>query len=405
MKTCALLTGVLLCLALGGCSSDKGAVEEQKQVVPPPPPVVSSIDQAMQAFVDRHEISGAVTLVADRDRILHLSAVGISDIQRGAPMRTDSIFWIASMTKLFTATSVMMLSEQGKLSIEDPVAKYIPAFADLKTPSGKPANLTLRHLITNTSGLAEAPPERTRIARSLGELEDSYLTRPTAFEPGTQWRYCQSGINTLGRIIEIVSGQSYSDFVRTHLFEPMGMSDATYYPTPEQVSRLAVSYNIKDGALVSTPIRMLDGHLPSDRDRYAAANGGVFCTASDYVRLCQMLLNNGTFHGRQYLKPETVKLMTSNQTDDLPKVGFIPGTNWGLGFAIVREPLGVTKMLSPGTFGHSGVYGTQAWTDPVKGRIYILLIQRGDMRNSEGSDIRGAFQQAAVDALAKLQTN
>ncbi|MDP9175225.1 MAG: beta-lactamase family protein [Planctomycetota bacterium] len=366
----------------------------------PQPPRIPSIDQSMQSYIDKHEISGAVTLVADKDKILHLSAVGLQDIEHNIPMRADSIFWVASMTKLMTATSVMMLEEEGKLSIDDPVAKYIPAFANLKTHSGKPANLTLRHLITHTSGLAEAPPEKTKVAKTLGELEDAYLDRPTAFEPGTKWKYCQSGINTLGHIIEIASGQSYADYVTTHLIQPLGMTDASYYPSAQQAARLAISYSIKEGALHAVAIRSLDGHLPTDTNRYAAANAGLFCTASDYVRLCQMLLNNGTFQGHEYLKPETVKMMTSNQTDDIPNVGFIPGSNWGLGFGIVAKPEGVTAMLSPGTFGHSGVYGTQAWTDPVKGRIYILLLQRGDLKNSEGSSLRGDFQQAAVDALA-----
>ena len=160
-----------------GCAS----VAEQPETVQWPK--IAGIDRAMQAFVDRGELSGAVTLVADRQSILHLSAVGQRDLKHHLPMRTDTIFWIASMTKLMTSTAVMMLQEEGKLSIDDPVSKYIPEFAGLKTPSGKPANLTLRQLLTHTSGLAEAPRDVLFKVRTLGELIPFYLDRPTLFEP------------------------------------------------------------------------------------------------------------------------------------------------------------------------------------------------------------------------------
>ncbi len=360
-----------------------------------PAPRVAAIDQAMQPFVDQGQLSGAVTLVADEDRILHLSAIGRRNLEENLPMETDTIFWVASMTKLMTASSIMMLQEENKLSIEDPVAKYIPQFADLRTPSGKPANLTLRQLITHTSGLAEATPKEARQAHTLGDLIPFYLAKPMQFEPGTQWKYCQSGINTLGHIIEIVSGMSYPDFLKQRIFDPMGMKDATFYPTPEQVQRLAVSYKMEDGKLTPTEIGLIAGAI-SDHNRYPAANGGLFITAEEYCRFCQMLLDGGTLDGRRYLQAQSIGQMTSNQTDDLPSVGFIPGSRWGLGFGIVSEPTGITAMLSRGTFGHGGAYGTQAWIDPVRKRIYILMIQRADLPNSDASEFRRAFQTAAA---------
>ena len=353
------------------------------------------IDQAMQAFVDKGQLSGAVTLVGDADGIIYLSAVGERDLHRHLPMRTDTIFWIASMTKLMTSTAVMMLQDEGKLSIDDPVAKYIPEFADLKTPSGKPANLTLRQLLTHTSGLQEAPEDLMHSARTLAQLVPSYLDRPTKFEPGTKWDYCQSGINTLGRIIEIVSGESYADFMQHRLFDPLGMKDTTFFPTPSQIQRLAISYSMKDGQLTPTKIARIPGPV-GDRNHYAAANGGLFSTASDYDRFCRMLLNGGTLDGRRYLSERTLREMTSPQTANL-KAGFVPGSAWGLAFGIVRQPTGITETLSPGTFGHGGAYGTQAWIDPVKRRIYILLIQRADLENSDASDFRRAFQIASSE--------
>jgi CubicO group peptidase (beta-lactamase class C family) len=368
-----------------GCASVKEQPETAQW------PKIAAIDRAMQAFVDGGQLSGAVTLMADRQGILHLSAVGQRDLKRRLPMRTDTIFWIASMTKLMTASAVMMLQEEGKLSIDDPVSKYIPEFAGLKTPSGKPAKLTLRRLLTHTSGLAEAPRDVLFKARTLGELVPYYLDRPTSFEPGKKWDYCQSGINTLGRIIEIVSGESYTDFMQSRLFDPMGMKDATFYPSEEQIQRLAQSYVLKRGRLERIAIDRPVGI----RRHFPAANGGLFCTAAEFCRFCRMLLNGGMLDGRGYLSAKSIDEMTSVQTDGL-KAGFVPGSGWGLGFGIVREPIGITAMLSPGTFGHGGVFGTQAWIDPVKGRIYILMIQRGDLDNADNSQFRLAFQEAAA---------
>jgi CubicO group peptidase (beta-lactamase class C family) len=243
--------------------------------------------------------------------------------------------------------------------------------------------------------LAESPDAKRRAARNLEELMPTFLDEPMQFEPGTKWAYCQSGINTLGRIIEIVSGESYQDFVQQRIFDPLGMKDSTFYPNAEQKKRLAVSYVMKNGKLTPTDIKLLPGPV-GDRNHYAAPNGGLFSTGEDYCRFCRMLLNGGTLDGKRYLSQESVAAMTRIQTDDLPKVGFIPGSSWGLAVGIVREPIGMTAMLSPGTFGHGGAYGTQAWIDPVKGRIYILLIQRGDLENSDASVYREKFQEEAA---------
>jgi len=367
----------------------------QKEGGSPQSPPSARIGAIMQSFVDRQKLSGAVTLVADDQHILHLSAVGRRDIANNLPMQNDTIFWVASMTKLMTSSAIMMLQDEGKLSIDDPVSKYIPEYAALKTPSGKPANLTLRRLLTHTSGLPEVPKEKFHEPRTLAELMSYFLNRPMVFEPGTKWEYCQSGINTLGRIIEIVSGESYENFMKERLFIPLGMKEATFYPTRDQISRVAVSYVLKDGRLETTDIKLLPGPV-GDRNHYTAANGGLFCTATDYCRFAQMLLNHGSLDGKQYLRPETVNEMTSVQTDGLPSVGFIPGSAWGLAFGIVRKPTGITENLSPGTFGHGGAYGTQVWIDPVKNRIYMLLIQRGDLPNSDASEFRTAFQDAAI---------
>lgn len=390
-----------LCLAgLAGpaaLAAEKDAKKRKgKKKAQPGTTQIPEINQAMQQCIDQHEIAGAVTLVLGRDAFLHFSAVGQADLATGAPMKEDTIFWIASMSKLVTASAVMMLSDEGKLSVEDPVAKYLPELAALKTKDGKPGNLTLRHLMTHTSGMGEATPAESKAARKLADLIPCYATKTLGFAPGTQWRYCQSGINSLARIVEVVSGQPFPEFLKARIFDPLGMKDTTFFPTPEQAARVAKAYKLADGKLEEAAV--FPDYDYKNPNRAPLGNGGLYSTAMDYAKFCHMLLMEGRFMGKQLLKPETVKLMTSPQTGQI-QAGFVPGSAWGLGFSLVREPQGVTAMLSPGTFGHGGAYGTQAWVDPVKERVYIMMVQRANFKNSDASPAREAFQKAAVAVL------
>jgi CubicO group peptidase (beta-lactamase class C family) len=283
------------------------------------------------------------------------------------------------------------------------VSKYIPEFANLKTPSGKPANLTIRHLATHTAGLAELTADEQKRCKTLADVIPLFVNKPTAFEPGAQWRYCQTGINSIGRIVEVVSGQSFPDFLAKRLTGPLGMKDTTFYPTKEQQARLARSYKRnKDGHLEPTDLFIFSGQDLAATDRVPLANGGLFSTAADYGRFMQMILNGGSLDGRTYLKPETVKFMTTQKSPEVPKIGFTPGTVWGVCWIVTKEPQGVTAMLSPGTAGHGGAYGTEAWVDLDHGVALVLMIQRANFTNpggADGSPVRAAFQQAAIDAL------
>lgn len=363
-------------------------------------PAATSVDDRitaqMKQMIAQHEVTGAVTLLASRDGVTHVRAVGTMGVGSDQPLTVGAIFWIASMSKPITGAAVMMLRDKGKLSVDDPVSKYIPAFSQLRTPAGRPANLTLRHLMTHTSGLAEATPQEMSGAKSLADLTPAYLSKPMFFEPGSEWKYCQSGINTLGRIVEIVSGESFDRFLLHRLFEPLGMVDTTFYLKPGQLPRLVTpAKRNEDGSLSSVAIAFLQGKSPDSTDRYPAANGGLFSTAQDYAKFARMMLNGGSLNGRRYLRPESVKEMTTIQTAEL-KTGFTPGNGWGLTVCVVREPQGVTAMLSKGSYGHGGAYGTQAWIDPVKGTAMILMVQRSNFRNSDDSPVRLAFQQAAA---------
>jgi CubicO group peptidase (beta-lactamase class C family) len=362
-------------------------------------PALPAVAEAVQKALDAHEVAGAITVVGGPDRLLHLDAAGYADIASQRPMTPDTIFWIASMSKPVTAAALMMLQEEGKLDIHDPVSKFIPEFAALKAPDGQPARITIEHIMNHTSGLGEISYAEAARCATLEQAVALYVTKPLQFTPGAKWAYCQSGINTGGRIIEIASGQSLPEFLKERLFDPLGMKDTTFYLDDEQAARLATSYSRSDdGALTPSPIRFLNGTAPTSHDRFPAANGGLFSTATDYARFARMILNEGTLDGRRFLKPETVKLMTSLHTGDLT-TGFTPGNGWGIGWCVVRQPQGASAALAPGSFGHGGAYGTQIWIDPARRRYFLLMVQRADYPNSDASPLRTTFQDAAAAAL------
>jgi CubicO group peptidase (beta-lactamase class C family) len=394
---------LLLLPVLASCSTQHPAGTPVSSGAPQLP----GVRQAVQAAIDRHDLSGAVTVVVTKDKVLDLEAVGLANFAEGKPMRPDSLFWIASMTKPVTGVALLMAQDDGKLNVTDPVAKYIPEFANLKTPSGKPANLTIAQLMTHTSGLGEADRAAAAKARTLADLVPLFLAAPMQYEPGTRWKYTQSGINTGARIVEIVSGLSFDQFVQKRIFDPLGMKHSTFYPATLPGADLVTAYtrNRTTGELepFAPPAGFgVVGHPP-------LGNGGIFTTGPDYARFCQMLLGGGTFMGRRYLSPEAMKDLTTIRTGKLPCGFFMSpergnyGTNygWGIGVGILRAPHpGVGAMLSTGTFGHGGAWGTQAWIDPARGVAYILMVQTPNAGTGDGSEIRRAFQQAASDALA-----
>jgi CubicO group peptidase (beta-lactamase class C family) len=319
-------------------------------------------------------------------------------------MADDALFWIASMTKPMTGVAVLMLQEEGKLSIHDPVEKHLPEFkgrtlldtrtkdtATLKRPARA---ITIRDLLTHTSGLNTDIPDLGR-ELTLAERVIFYSQQPLHFEPGSKWQYSNPGINTLGRIVEVVAGKPYAQFMEERIFRPLGMRDTTFWPTRTEAKRLATSYGPGPGGkgLAETNLYFFRGEL-TDRSRTPLPAGGLFSTARDVAKFYQMMLDGGVAGGERLLKEETVKLMTTTQTGDI-KTGFVDGMSWGLGFQVVKEPMGVTGALASGTFGHGGAYGTQSWADPKSRSIYILMIQRARMGNSDGSAIREAFQRAA----------
>ena len=371
-------------------------------------PKLLGIGAKMQELIAKNEIAGAVTVVVTKDKCVHLEGTGFADVATKRPMTPDTLFWIASMTKPITGTVILMLQDEGKLNVADPVAKYLPEFANLKTPSGKPANLTISQILTHTSGLGEATGPGSQQAKTLADLVPIWLAAPMQYEPGEKWKYTQSGINAAARIVEVVSGMTFDVFLQKRLFDPLGMPNTTFYPTEAQRAHLVTAYakNKDTGALTPVPPRPEFG----PRDRPPQGNGGLYSTAPDYARFCQMLLNGGTLEDRRYLSAAAMRFLTTPQTGGLP-TGFFQndtygnrGTNygWGLATCILRTPHdGVAAMLSPGSYGHGGAWGTQAWIDPVKGVAYIMMVQRSNFPNSDASDVRREFQKAAVAAIAQ----
>ncbi|MCC6539460.1 MAG: beta-lactamase family protein [Bryobacterales bacterium] len=353
-------------------------------------PQDAAIAAKMQEMIAAHEVPGAVTVVATPKGLAHLGIAGKAGPGADAkPLRKDSIFWIASMTKPITAVAVLMLQDEGKLSINDKLSKHVPAFA------AQQSEVTLRHMLTHTSGMGEATPAETKDARTLADLVPVYASKPLGFAPGSQWRYCQTGINMLARVVEVVSGQSFPDFIAARLLRPLKMKDTTFYLTEAQMPRLVTPARREGDQLIPAQIGLLQGKPATSTNRYPAANGGLFSTGPDYARFARMLLRGGELDGKRYLSSESFKLMTTIQTGDL-KAGFIPGHGWGLGVGVVRTPEGQTAMSKPGAFGHGGAYGTQAWIDPQSGVALILMVQRANFRNSDDSPVRLAFQTAAM---------
>jgi len=359
-----------------------------------------SLDAALSAFregvVEAKEVAGAATLVGSKEKVLSSGASGLADIATKRPMKTDSVAWIASMSKPVTGVAVMMMVEEGLIALDDPVAKYLPEFKDLKDAEGKEVMVTIAQCMSHTAGLQDLPKEAEAGLKTLDEVTKLTATLPVKFPPGTKWQYCQTGINVGGRIVEVVSQQNFAEFLDKRLFGPLGMKDTSFYPGADQVARLALAYKKTEAGLEVEVPRVLAGKDYGDKSRYPRANGGLFSTADDFGKFLSMILNGGEANGHRFLKPESIREMTKSRTDGLEKVGFVDGNAYGIGWIRVVNPGGVTATLSSGSYGHGGAYGTQAWIDPVKDRYTVMIIQHANIGNGDGSALRGKFQEAAA---------
>jgi len=355
------------------------------------------VAKVLQPFVDGRVLAGAVVLVADADNVLDVEPVGWADIAAKKPMQADSMFWIASQSKPITAAAFMILVDEGKVNVDDPVEKYLPEFkgqqVNISTDPAKPQlqppahPILVREVLSHTSGLdfksaLEAP---TLDLLPLSERVASYAKMSLLFEPGTKSKYSNAGINTAGRIIEVVTGIPFEKFLEERIFKRLGMVDTTFYPSKQQIERLAKAYKpngTRDG-LEETTITQLKYPL-DDPDRRPMPAGGLFSTANDLSLFYRMLANNGSLNGTRILSEKAVKTMTSDQTG-------AANSHYGFGFGTDGK-----------SFTHGGAYGTNSRYDLDRKLVTVFLVQHAGWAGN-GKTILPEFQKAASEAYgAKL---
>jgi CubicO group peptidase (beta-lactamase class C family) len=372
------------------------------------------INETIQKHIDERHISGAVTLVARRGFVVHFEAHGLKDVAAKQPMSRDTLFRMASSTKPVTGVAVMMLIEEGKIRLQDPVAKFLPEFKGLKVAEPKEGSsevtlvapqreVTIRDLLTHTSGLVsggigtqKAPKELLRPTdpeETLARYIPRLASVPLDFQPGSSWKYSGlAGLDTLARVVEVASGQAFDEFLRKQIFEPLGMADTTFVVPDEKQARLAKVYRSTDKGLEETPPMI---RFPKS---YTSGAGGLSSTASDYFRFAQMLVNGGQLGGKHLLSPRAVELMSSNHVGDMfpGQLGRPKGMGFGLTVEVVEENVQAGTFRSNGSFGWDGAFGTHFWVDPQEQLVAVLMIQ-----TNVGRMIHRDFETAVMQAIVQ----
>jgi CubicO group peptidase (beta-lactamase class C family) len=378
------------------------------------------INDVIQIYIDRGVIAGAVTLISRRGQLAHLAAHGHMDLAAGRAMQTDTIFRLASMTKPVVSVAILTLFEAAKLLLIDPISAFLPTFKEMQvaTPQGlMPANreITVRDLLTHTSGLGSATSGaafdavsalmRDRpVGATLADFVPRMASTPLSFQPGMAWEYSGVfGFDTLARIVEVVSGVGVDRYFAEHIFEPLGMHTTTFHVPPEQLTRVTVAYERGSNGLQAGTPGMILGDSTDPTARYNSGGGGLAGTAEDYARFGNMLCNAGQLDTERILSRKTVELMASNHIGALPLVlgqSDLRGYRFGLGVRVLDSPAEASTLLSRGSFGWAGAFGTNSWIDPADRIVGIMLIQRmPDQTDSELRTLWPRIQTAAYQAL------
>jgi CubicO group peptidase (beta-lactamase class C family) len=419
-------------LVLFACSLVAGpapAAAQSKAAAPPTPAALgvsaerlNRLSSTLQQYVDQQRVAGLVTIVVRNGKAVHLEAFGKRDVESGAPMQTDTIFRIASMSKAITSVATMILIEEGKLLLSDPVSKFIPAFAKttvmVPPPPGAlpgtpvsvvPAKrpITIRDLLTHTAGIgygagpAESLYKAANVhmwyfadkAEPIATTIDRLAALPFDAQPGEKYVY---GFNTdiLGVVVEKASGMSLDEFFRTRIFQPLKMVDTHFFLPPEKRDRLATVYSLRDGQLVRAPQEGMGQGAYVDGPRQCFSGGaGLLSTASDYARFLQMVVNGGELDGARVLGPKTVELMSSSHTGSLFNEG---RTGFGLGFEVVEHVGRSGEHGSVGLLSWGGAYHTDFWADPQEKVVAVLMTQ---LLPATGSDLHGKFRALVYQSL------
>ena len=401
------------------------------------PERLARIRPAMERHVGADKLAGVVTLLARRGQVVHHEAIGGLQRDGGEPMCADAIFRLYSMTKPITCVALMTLYEQGHFQLPDPVSKFIPEFDDLKVAVEEGSDValvdldepvTIRNLLTHTSGLTYpfweygAVEARYRAARvssdqSLADFVSDLLKLPLAFQPGAAYRYSFAH-DVVARLVEVISEQAFDEYLRAHLFEPLGMPDSGFHVPPDKHHRFASMYGSGEvlgpditgtqlfedlEAGVNTRIAGPTDSLESSPHRVLRGGHGLVSTASDYLRFCQMMLNRGELDGQHILGRKTVELMTTNHLapELLPTEEgglYKPGFGYGLGFGVLMDVGQSGTIGSNGEFNWSGAASTSFWVDPAEQLIGIQLAQFQPMSTfPNAEDFKVAAYQAIVD--------
>ncbi|MBI2690215.1 MAG: beta-lactamase family protein [Acidobacteria bacterium] len=380
---------------------------------------LSQIHETMQRHIDAKNISGAVTLVARKGRIVHFQAHGVMDIEANRAMTKDTIFRIFSMSKPVAGVAIMMLVEQGKVRLNDPVSKYIPECKGMKVavaeerPAGTPAadppryymipssrEITIQDLLTHVSGLGSGPASAAETRKlfdglassTLSNLIPKYAAAPLDFQPGSRWSYSAlAGFDTLGRVVEVASGMTFDQFLKENLFGPLGMKTTAFHPGDDNWPHVASAYHRADGTLqkVQNPNRL-------QSKTYFSGAGGLVSTAEDYAQFAMMLAGGGQWNGKRLLSPKTVEWMSSAFVQDTMQ-GRQPGRAYGLSVQVVTDPIRAGYRMSAGSFGWDGAYGTHFWVDPKEKIVGIMMIQTDNPDRQLDRDFENAVMQAVVE--------
>jgi CubicO group peptidase (beta-lactamase class C family) len=362
---------------------------------------LARVDQALADLIAAGELAGASLLVARRGKVVHRALLGLKDIARGEPLARDTIFRIYSMTKPVTAVAMMLLWDEGLWAPDDPIAKHLPEFADVKGPDGgAPAHApTMRELMTHTAGFGYGfdprdPTDAAYIAAGVWQAQDladmmrRLASAPLAYEPGTRWRYSIS-MDIEGAVIERLSGQSLPDFMRERIFRPLGMADTDFFVPAQKMARLATLYRRSKGRGLVEAEQMLFDRDATRIPKIAGGGGGLFSTIDDYARFAQMLLGKGELGGVRILSPDAVATMTANQiSEELMAGGFgvghqpiRPGFGYGFNGAVFTDPALADSKVGRGTYQWDGAAGTWFWVDPENDLVFVGMIQRLDERS------------------------
>ena len=375
------------------------------------------LDAGLQAMVDDGELAGVVALLARHGRIAFVDVAGVQDIESGRPMARDSIFRIYSMTKPVTGVAMMMLYEEGKWRLNDPVSRYVPELAGLQVHAGENEDgsmklvdadhdMTMRELMTHTAGLGYVLNPRHPVNRlfmekrvlnpmePLSAMIDKLATVPLLAQPGTRWIY-SAAVDVQGYLVEKLSGQPFAEFLDERIFEPLGMVDTGFYVPPSEVSRVALRHAAGEGGELVLNSR---GDPFTSPPAGPSGGGGLYGTADDYIRFTQMLLNGGELDGKRLLGKRTVEMMHTNHMSAEATAHMRPGMGFGMDFMIYDDPAAAGEPHAPGAYYWLGIDGTWFWIDPALDLAFVGMIQhQGTAQGRVHGLSRNWVYQAIVD--------